>query len=244
MFASSSTTTTTHCTAPAMRDPGAPAPAPGRPEADPLARLEAAATTLSVHKEQTIYTEGDAAEFCYRIVGGCVRMVKLMEDGRRQVVEFLLPGDLLGFDALDTYDLSAEAVTAVVLHCYRRGAVEALADRDPATARRLRALAVKGLRSAWERMTLLGRKTAVERIASFLLEMTTRTPRGGQDRVVLPMGRADIADHLGLTMETVCRVLSVLRQDGTIGTGRSVNGAQVTIRDPAALHGLACAPRH
>ena len=140
MFASSLTTAGVHRATPAR--PGMSAALPHRTEADPLARLEAAATTFSVDKEQTIYTEGDPAEFCYRIVGGCVRRVKLMEDGRRQVVEFLLPGDLLGFDALDTYDLSAEAVTPVVLHCYRRGAVEALADHDPAAARRLRSLAV------------------------------------------------------------------------------------------------------
>jgi CRP/FNR family transcriptional regulator, nitrogen fixation regulation protein len=217
---------------------------PRRTVSDPLAALESTATTLGVDKEQTIYTEGDPAEFAYRIVGGCVRMVKLMEDGRRQVTEFLLPGDLLGLDQFDTYDLSAEAVTPVVLRSYRRSSVEGLADRDPAIARRLRALAAAGLRAAWERMTLLGRKTAVERIASFLLEMSGRLPAGGTDRLVLPMGRADIADHLGLTMETVCRILSCLRQEGTIATGRSVNGAQVTIRNPPELRALACAARH
>lgn len=249
MFASSLTTETAHRTSPAYAG-SATRPIHAQPTGqrmaapDPLAALDTTATTVSVEKEQTIYAEGEPANFCYRIVGGCVRMVKLMEDGRRQVVEFLLPGDLLGLDLLDTYDLSAEAVTPVVLRCYRRGAVEGLADRDPATARRLRMLAAAGLRAAWERMMLLGRKTAVERIASFLLEMTARMPVGGRDRLVLPMGRADIADHLGLTMETVCRVLSCLRQDGTIDTGRSVNGAQVTIRDLSGLRALACDARH
>ncbi len=249
MFASSLTTAAHHRHGPGYTGlvphvAGVSPAAPRRPEGDLLAALEATGTTVSVEKEQTVYGEGDPAESCYRIVGGCVRMVKLMEDGRRQVVEFLMPGDLLGFDTLDTYDLSAEAVVPTVLRCYRRGAVEALADRDPAVARRLRTLAAAGLRAAWERMMLLGRKTAVERIASFLLEMTARVPGGGRDRVVLPMGRADIADHLGLTMETVCRVLSCLRQDGTIGTGRSVNGSQVTIRNPVGLRTLACAARH
>lgn len=211
---------------------------------DPLTALEAAATTVRVNKEQTIYAEGDPAEFCYRIVGGCARTVKLMEDGRRQVVEFLLPGDLLGFDPFETCGLGAEAVTPLVLHAYRRSAVEGLADHDPAAARRLRTLAAAGLRSAWERMTLLGRKTAVERIASFLLEMNTRLQHPSAGRIVLPMGRGDIADHLGLTMETVCRLLSSLRQGGTIGTGRSVNGSEITISDPSELRALACAARH
>ncbi len=249
MFASSLTTGTNHRAGTAYpglmaHEPGATTMAARGPAADPLATLAATATTVSMDKEQTIYAEGSPAEFCFRIVCGCVRMVKLMEDGRRQVVEFLLPGDLLGLDTLGTYDLSAEAVSPVVLHRYRRGAVERLADSDPAIARRLRVLSAAGLRAAWERMMLLGRKTAVERIASFLLEMTGRVPGGGRDLVVLPMGRLDIADHLGLTMETVCRVLSSLRQEGTIGMDRSVNGAQVTIRDPAGLQALACASRH
>ncbi len=249
MLASSLTTGDTHRARTAYPALAAHAPAvaaaPARPPAaDPLAILEATATTVSVEKEQTIYAEGSPAEFCYRIVCGCVRMVKLMEDGRRHVAEFLLPGDLVGFDTLGTYDLSAEAVGSVVLHRYRRGAVERLADSDPATARRLRVLTASGLRAAWERMVLLGRKTAVERIASFLLEMADRLPGGGRQAAVLPMGRLDIADHLGLTMETVCRVLSGLRQDGTIGMSRSVNGTQVTIRDPAGLQALACARRH
>jgi CRP-like cAMP-binding protein len=249
MSASSLTTGTNHHAGAAFpglmaRDPEPTGSAVCRPMADPLATLPAQATAVNIEKEQTIYAEGSPAEFCYRIVCGCVRMVKLMEDGRRQVVEFLLPDDLLGFDALGTYDLSAEAVTPVVLHRYRRKVVERLADADPAIARRLRALSAAGLRAAWDRMMLLGRKTAVERIASFLLEMTARVPSGGRAGVLLPMGRLDIADHLGLTMETVCRVLSSLRQEGTIAMGRSVNGPQVTIRDPAGLQALACAARH
>ena len=197
--------------------------------------------TLCLNKDQSIYAEGEPATFCYRILAGCVRMVKLMEDGRRQITEFLLQGDLLGLDTLEAYDLTAEAVIPTVLRRYKRAAVDALADRDPAVARGLRGFAVLRLREAWDRMTLLGRKTAMERIASFLLEMTVRIPRAGHDHMTLPMGRADIADHLGLTTETVCRVLRCLRQDGTIDTSRGADGARITVRDPVTLRALAFA---
>ncbi|MBW4090206.1 MAG: helix-turn-helix domain-containing protein [Proteobacteria bacterium] len=209
------------------------------PDEDRLAGAYSSARMLGADKDQPIYAEGEPAEFCYRLLGGCVRMVKLMEDGRRQVTEFLLPGDMLGLDTLDAYDLTAEAVVPTTLRRYRRAAVEALADRDPVVARRLRSFASNGLRAARERMMLLGRKTATERIASFLLEMTARAPPTGRNRVALPMGRADIADHLGLTTETVCRVLTCLRVGGTITTSPRRDGADVTIRDPATLRALA-----
>jgi len=219
-------------------------PAPRRDEALALAALDGAATTLCVEKDRTIFVEGDRAEFCYRILGGTVRMVKQMADGRRHVTGFLLAGELVGLDAMDRHDLTAETVMSTTLTRYKRAAVEALADRDPIVARRLRLLAAGELRAAHERMVLLGRRTASERLAHFLLEMEARAPRGGCGRVVLPMGRADIADHLGLTPETVCRLLTCLRHEGTIGTGRAVDGAEVTILDPRALAALASDPRH
>ncbi len=209
-------------------------PGEGRPGSTPLP-----IRILHAAKDQLIYAEGDPAEFCYRILDGGVRIVKLMDDGRRQVTEFLLPGDMLGLDAFDAHDITAEAVVATTLHCYRRAAVEALADHDPAVARRLRSFTANSLRVARERMMLLGRKTAVERIATFLLEMTVRSRPVHRDHVVLPMGRADIADHLGLTVETVCRVLASLRESGTIGPtmGRE---SGISILDPATLRALAC----
>ena len=210
----------------------------------PLAALDATAATICFDKDRTLFAEGDPATYCYRILGGAVRMVKQMEDGRRQVVEFLLAGDLFAINAPDHHSLTAETVIATTVCRYRRSAVEALADRDPATARRLRALAVAELGQARARLVLLGRRTASERLAQFLLEMERRAPRGGAGRVVLPMGRADIADHLGLTPETVCRLLTGLRHDGTIGTGRGIDGAEVMILDPDALAALATAPRH
>ena len=222
-----------------------PRPSPLRiaPQTDPdrLASLAPAGRTLLVDKDQPIYAEGEPATFCYRILGGCVRMVKLIDDGRRQVTEFLLPEDLFGLDMFDAHDLTAEAVIPTTVCRYRRAALEALADRDPAVARGLRSFAAHGLRTARGQMMLLGRTTAMERIATFLLEMTARAPRPGQDRVALPMGRADIADYLGLTTETICRVLACLRESGTIATSRGPDGTSVTIHDLAALQTLASA---
>ena len=117
-----------------------------------------------------------AADCCYRILSGCVRMVKLMEDGRRQIGEFLMAGDLLGFDALGTYDFAAEAVSDAVLRRYPRRMVDALAESNVALTRRLRDLTSISLRTAHARLVLLGRKTATERIATFLLEMAERLP--------------------------------------------------------------------
>ena len=123
-----------------------------------------------------IHGQGDQADFCYRILSGCVRTVKLMEDGRRQIGEFLMAGDLLGFDALETYDFAAEAVSDVVLRRYPAadgGSAGREQRRPDAAAARHDGIS---LRMAHSRLVLLGRKTASERIASFLLEMVERLP--------------------------------------------------------------------
>jgi CRP-like cAMP-binding protein len=207
---------------------------------DALDLLEQFGTTLTVQRDREIHGQGDQATCCYRIVSGCVRVVKLMEDGRRQVGEFLLSGDLLGFHDLGTYDFAAEAVTDVVLRRYSRRMVDALAESNNSLARRLRDLASINLRTAHARMVMLGRKTASERIASFLIEMADRLPARLAGALDLPMSRTDMADHLGLTIETVCRVLAHLRRDGTIVIDRG----SLTIRDAEALDDMASEPRH
>lgn len=228
--------------------------APGRPpiaraadagRLDPLAGL---GIRISLPRDRELHAQGEPASSCYRIVSGCLRTVRLMEDGRRQVGAFLFAGDCLGFDALDTHDFAAQAVTDVVVQRYRRREVEALIERQPALARWLREMAGRNLREAYDRMLLLGRKTASERIATFLLEMAARQGNGPQEggrqasgrKIALPMGRGDIADHLGLTVETVCRMMTHWRREGTITL--EPNGAE--LRDLAALRHLAADPRH
>jgi CRP-like cAMP-binding protein len=216
-------------------------PAAARSETpDAVDLLEQFGTTVRLAREHEIHSEGASTTHCYRVVSGCVRTVRLMEDGRRQVGEFLLAGDLFGLDDLGDHAFSAEAVTEVVLRRYPRRMVEGLAESHPALGRRLRELALANLRAVQEHVVLLGRKTATERLASFMLEMDRRIQGKGSEMLEFPMCRADIADHLGLTVETVCRVLAQLKREGVISVTRS----GVRLHDRAALRGVACQTRH
>ncbi|MGE0225188.1 MAG: helix-turn-helix domain-containing protein [Acetobacteraceae bacterium] len=202
---------------------------------DALDLLEQFGTTVRLQRDGEIHAEGDDAQACYRVISGCARSVTLLEDGRRQVGEFFLPGEWIGLHDLDTYDYAAEAVTDVVLRRYPRRMVEALAESNGPLSRRLRELALRSLRIAHARMVMLARKTATERIASFLLEMDRRTGNTGNPKLELPMNRADMADHLGLTVETICRVLAHLKRDGLLRIMRT----GVELRDRDGLRDLA-----
>jgi CRP/FNR family nitrogen fixation transcriptional regulator len=201
-----------------------------------LAVLESRATTIRAERDEEIVAQEDQATWCFLVVSGCVRTVRLMEDGRRHVGEFLFAGDMFGWEALDRHDFGAEAVTPVTLRRYPRHELEQLADHDRGVARRLRELSSRRLRSGREHMVLLGRKTASERIASFLLEMAARTSPDGRAIIDLPMSRSDMGDYLGLTIETVCRRLTRLRLDGTI----AIDGTKIAIRDRQALGEAGC----
>jgi CRP/FNR family transcriptional regulator, nitrogen fixation regulation protein len=206
-------------------------PAAGASRGHILEALEPRATTVHAERDEEIFAQDAKAGYCFRVVSGCVRTVQLMEDGRRQIGEFLFAGDLFGWDAPDTHDFSAEAVSPVTLRRYVRRDVDALADQDRGVARRLRDLATERLRSGRQHMVLLGRKTAAERIASFLLTIVERISEDGCPVVKFPMNRSDMGDYLGLTIETVCRRLTQLQQDGMI----TVKGPAITIRDHHAL---------
>src|SRR3954451_21202612 len=194
------------------------APAPGNARAaDVLAGLAIPAPVLHAERDEEIVTSRRGGAFCYNIMQGCVRTVSLMEDGRRQIGEFLFPGDLLELDAV----FGAEAVTAVTLRRIPVSLLEERAAADPAFGRRLRSYAAGQMRAARSRFLLLGRKTAAERVASFLLEMEDRVGLATDRTITLPMSRSDIADYLGLTTETVCRALSELRHTGLIRVQRT-----------------------
>jgi CRP/FNR family nitrogen fixation transcriptional regulator len=207
-----------------------------RPAPDVLDMLEPFGCTITLRRTHEIYRHGEPTEFCWRIRSGCVRTVSLMGDGRRQIDEFLWPGDLLGTDDLGTHYSDAEAVTDVTLRRYPRVIVEGQARTHAVLAQRLRTLTLVKLQHAHRQIILLGRKTAMERIASFLLDMNDRSPRPDAALVELPMSRTDIADHLGLSIETVCRNLVNLQRAGTVLILRS----GIRLRDRAALLELAC----
>ena len=201
-----------------------------------LETLESRASTIRFGRDEEIVAQEDSATWCYMVVSGCVRTVRLMEDGRRQVGEFLFAGDLFGWEVLDHHDFGAEAVTPVTVRRYARRDLETLADQNRDVARRLRELSANRLRSGREHMVLLGRKTASERIASFLLEMAGRANPEAKSMIDLPMSRSDMGDYLGLTIETVCRRMTRLRLDGTI----TIDGTKVTIHDRRALGEAGC----
>jgi CRP/FNR family nitrogen fixation transcriptional regulator len=205
--------------APDRSHAGAPAARSLRQEA--LVILEQFGTSLTVRRGHHFYAAGDLATFGYRIARGTVRTVEVDAEGQRQITEFLLPPDLLGFDTLGAHHLSAEAVTETVVTRYPRRLIDSLAEQHSALALRLRDIALQTLQRAHETMFLLGRKSAGERIAAFLLALAEHGPGHSAEVVELPMTRGDIADHLGLTIETVSRTMAQLGRDGTIAVVKS-----------------------
>ena len=177
--------------------------------------VESFGTNQLVLRDRLLFAQGDEARYAYRILSGVVRTYRMMSDGRRHVTDFLLAGDVLGFEIGADHNASAVAVTECVVRRYPRRQLELAADDQPVVARRLLTLACDRLAVAQSQMVSLGRKTAEERFASFLLGLVDRT-RGADRAIIVPMTRADIADHLGLTIETVSRLFSRLRKDGVI----------------------------
>jgi CRP/FNR family transcriptional regulator len=181
-----------------------------------------------------LFNEGDPVKFLYTVVGGTFQMYKLLPDGRRQITGFLFPGDFLGLANDDVYAYSAEAITDAALHQYRFEEMERLLARYPEMENRLLTIASHELAEAQEQMLLLGKKTATEKVASFLLSFAERAAQRGEGRDVLfmPMTRNAIADYLGITTETVSRTLTRLRHDGLISSPRY---KQIEILDWDAL---------
>jgi CRP/FNR family nitrogen fixation transcriptional regulator len=160
-----------------------------------------------------IYGEDEPAEYLYQVVSGAVRTYKILEDGRRQICAFYLPGDVFGFEAANNHMASAEAVGETHVLVTKRSAIMARASYEKDLARQLWEATAQELRRFQEHMLLLI-KSAEERVAGFLVEMARRASR--TTAIDLPMSRQDIADYLGLTIETVSRTFTQLEQDGLI----------------------------
>ncbi len=176
-----------------------------------------------------IYGEDEPAEYLYQVVSGAVRTYKILEDGRRQICAFYLPGDIFGFEAGDTHMASAEAVGETHVLVVKRSAIMVRADHERDLARQLWEATAQELRRFQEHMLLLI-KSAEERVAGFLMDMARRAAR--TSTVDLPMSRQDIADYLGLTIETVSRTFTQLEQSGLIALPTS---RRVELRNYAAL---------
>lgn len=191
-----------------------PHAAPGTQNADQAATDDpgrvVGATTVLFH-------EGDSADALYEVVTGVFRATKVFHDGRRQVVAFAYPGDIIGFGHGDAYRFDCDALTPARVQVTARGDIGKVIRNRPELGEKLLAMAAGEVASMHDLSVLLCRKSAMERIAGFLLSLAGRTGKLGNDmRISLPMCRADIADHLGLTIETVSRNLTKLKVRGII----------------------------
>ena len=194
--------------------------------------LEMMGASMSYARNAEIYGEDEPTEYLYKLVSGTVRTSKILNDGRRQIGEFYLPGDLFGHEVGNEHSFSAEAITQVKVFVIKRSAVEALAARDNDVARQLWAMTGRELQRMQEHILLLI-KTAQERVAGFLLEMAERIK--STNEVELPMSRQDIADYLGLTIETVSRTLTILENSAAIALPSS---RRIVLRNRTALRRL------
>ncbi len=198
------------------RQPARPAPALGSKAFH--SSIELMGATMPFGRNAEIYGQNEPAEYVYKVLSGTVRTYKVLNDGRRQIGAFYLPGDIFGLEIGDEHTFSAEAIVDCKVLVIKRSTLVALAGRDNEVARQLWTMTAGELQRAQDHIMLLI-KTAQERVAGFLLEMARRSAAATE--VDLPMSRQDIADYLGLTIETVSRTLTQLENSGAIAVPTS-----------------------
>jgi CRP/FNR family transcriptional regulator len=188
---------------------------------------------------ETVFSEANIATSFYNVIEGVMRLYKLLPDGRRQIVGFALPGDFLGMNTSGRHNFSADAIRAVTVCQFAKAPFGRFMEERPHLLRRINELAIRELSQARDHMVLLGRRAADEKIASFLLGWRERrfSLKGPSSTVPLPMSRQDIADYLGLTIETVSRTFTKLERHGAI---EIIHGG-ISLRDPARLEALSAA---
>jgi CRP/FNR family transcriptional regulator, nitrogen fixation regulation protein len=186
-------------------------------------------------QDREIYAEGEEASVFFKVVTGVVRTCSYLRDGRRQIDAFYVASEVFGLEAGIQYRLSAEAASDCTLISYRRRTLERLAANNDAVSRQLISFAMRSMARSQDHSLLLGRGTAVERLAAFLIEWAQHSP--GAQTVALPLTRRDIADYLGLTLETVSRMFSQLSRNAVI---ELTTARQIRFKDVAALRELNC----
>jgi CRP/FNR family transcriptional regulator len=186
---------------------------------------------------ETVFAQEEMTTSFYNLLEGVMRLYKLLADGRRQIIGFALPGDFLGLAASSRHNFSADAIGAVELCQFSRSGFTKFSQNKPDLLRRINELAVKELGQAQNHMVLLGRRSAEEKVATFLVGWRNRMAElpGPSHTLPLPMSRQDIADYLGLTIETVSRTFTKFERDGVI---EIVHGG-VRILNPARAQALA-----
>jgi CRP/FNR family transcriptional regulator, nitrogen fixation regulation protein len=206
-----------------------PMPVRGELPDSPLAMMGA---PIRFSRNAEVYGEDEPAEYLYQVISGAVRTYRMLDDGRRQVVAFYLPGDIFGVEAGDVHLSSAEAISESQVLVVKRGAVMARAEHERDLAKQLWTLTVRELQRVRQHSLVLI-KNAEERVAGFLLEMAGRSSSG--TAIELPMSRQDIADYLGLTIETVSRTITQFVHSGLIALETS---RRIQFRNRAALNRL------
>jgi CRP/FNR family nitrogen fixation transcriptional regulator len=194
--------------------------------------LRVSLNEFSYKKGTEIFGEKEPADYVYQVVTGAVRSYKLLSDGRRQIGAFHLAGDIFGLEIGSDHRFTAEAIVDTTVRLMKRRSLERVAESDVTVARNLLSMTTSNLRHAEDHMLLLGRKTSLERVAAFLIEMDRRSTAAGV--LALPMCRRDIADYLGLTLETVSRALSRLHDLDILGFVGNTQ-RQIVLLDRAKL---------
>jgi CRP/FNR family nitrogen fixation transcriptional regulator len=194
------------------------------------AQLDFIGTVMRYPPNVEVYGEGEPTDYFYKVLSGAVRTSKFLHDGRRQIGGFYLRDELFGLDFGDQHPFSAETITETKVLVIKRSSAISLSARNPEVAHQLFAMTARELQRMQDHVVLLI-KSAQERVATFLLEMADRNPT--QEEVIeLPMLRQDIADYLGLTVETISRTLSMLEASGAIKLATS---RRIVLRDRSAL---------
>jgi CRP/FNR family nitrogen fixation transcriptional regulator len=184
-------------------------------------------------RDETIFDEGAPADRIYQLISGSLRTCRILRDGRRQIEAFHFAGDVFGVEAGATYRVCAQTLSPAVVRIMARPALEALSCERGDVARRLLELTTDSLRRSQDHVMMLGRRAACERVAALLLDLAERT--GAQALLDVPMTRQDMADYLGLTIETVSRTLTQFQQDGLIALPTT---RKVLLRDRARLEAM------
>ena len=194
------------------------------------------AVRQNLARNHTIFSEGDSTDQIYELVSGTVRIAKHTPGGRRHILDFVMPGEIFGLIEHAEQTVTAETIGETVIVSYSRGQLDRLAAGDPLIRRRVVASISDSLLTTQQQLLILGCQDAREKLASFFLRLADRTALKPGNRLALPMGRQDIADHLGLTIETVCRTIRALHRAGIV-TVPSVH--EVALGNLSALRALA-----
>ena len=205
---------------------------------DILADRFAAVAARPLEAREHLFCEGDPASHVWRVETGHLCIYRTMPDGRRQVIDFAYPGDVIGLGALGEHAANAQATVRSLVRAIPLAQLTEMAEADPRVAMRLYEALSRELAGARELLFTVSQRTAAERLASFLVGLARRNRQRGErpDEIVLPMTRSDIADFLGLTIETVSRTFTKFRNEGLIDIEHCI---LVTIRDAAALEAMA-----